>query len=545
MRSLTKALAVFSLLAVSASLGWAASITGTVKGPDGTPFKGAFVEATNSSSRMLYAVLSHKDGHYTLENLPAGDYRLSIRTTGFKAEPKGGISLTASQKLDQDFALEKAMVRWADLSIYQGRELLPDGVGKKQVTGMCFACHGFQSRMASALRDEDGWRDRVNYMRTNFGYLLTRFNDQDYDQIVSYLSSTFSPDSKTLAKSPADLPKYQEVKTPEFSDDAMRINYVAYEMNGPSRFPGGAHPEKDGTVSVWTYNQARFSRIDPKTNKVTEYHIPWVQQASVHSVVEAPDGSVWFSEQAENAIGKLDPATGQLTKYTNNVEGRRHTLAINSKGVVYATGDGLASFDPKTEKWTNYAEVPVAYGISITKDNTVWFSEFTKDGKIGKIDPQTGKITKYTPPTADPYPRRLKIDPSGTIWFCEYRAGKIARFDPKTEQFKEYPLPGADPTPYALGLDEHNHIWYSSMEMDTINELDPATGDVIEYPFLYSENGMRDFFMDPQGRMWWGSQPNNHAGYFTLTGKVAAVRHPVKAPESKGDKKAPSGMVQE
>src|SRR5690348_5479169 len=68
MRSLTKALAVFSLLAVSASLGWAATITGTVKGPDGAAFKGAFVEATNSGTRMTYAVLSHRDGKYALEN---------------------------------------------------------------------------------------------------------------------------------------------------------------------------------------------------------------------------------------------------------------------------------------------------------------------------------------------------------------------------------------------------------------------------------------------------------------------------------------------
>jgi len=506
-----------------ASLGLAASLTGTVKGPDGAAFKGAFVEAQNSSSRMTYNVLSHRDGKYRLENLPAGDYRISIRAIGYKAEPKTGVSLTADQKASADFALQKGMVRWTDLSIYQGTQLLPDEPGKPRLTTTCFACHGFQSRMASTIRDESGWRDRVNFMRTNFGYLLGNFNDKDEDDVVSYLTRNFGPDSD-LAKSPADLPKYQEVKFPEFSDAAMRMEYVTYELPGANRFPGAAKPEPDGNVYLWTYNQHRFAKLDPKTAKVTEYSIPDIDQASNHSTVLAPDGSVWFTEQAENAIGKLDPATGKITKYHNNVKGNRHTMVITPNGMVYTTGNPLARFDPKTETWHNYEEVPTAYGLTVDKDENVWFSEMRKDGKIGRIDTKTDKITKYAPPSgSDAYPRRMHMDPNGLIWVNEYRAGKIASFDPKTEQWKEYALPGASPTPYALNIDKHNHIWYSSMDMDIIGELDPATSRVIEYPFVYAENGMRDFFPDPQGNMWWGSQPNNHVGYFFLAGPPVAA----------------------
>ena len=52
------------------------------------------------------------------------------------------------------------------------------------------------------------------------------------------------------------------------------------------------------------------------------------------------------------------------------------------------------------------------------------------------------------------------------------------------------------------------------MEMDVIGQLNPDTGEVVEYPFPYSENGMRDFFLDREGRIWWGSQPNDRVGYF-------------------------------
>ncbi len=49
-----------------------------------------------------------------------------------------------------------------------------------------------------------------------------------------------------------------------------------------------------------------------------------------------------------------------------------------------------------------------------------------------------------------------------------------------------------------------------------MGQLDRATGKVIEYPFLYHENGIRDFSTDSEGRIWWGSQPNERVGYFYL-----------------------------
>jgi hypothetical protein len=43
-----------------------------------------------------------------------------------------------------------------------------------------------------------------------------------------------------------------------------------------------------------------------------------------------------------------------------------------------------------------------------------------------------------------------------------------------------------------------------------------GSGARAPYPFLYHENGIRDFSTDSEGRIWWGSQPNEHVGYFYL-----------------------------
>src|SRR5579871_3037973 len=75
----------------------AATITGTVTGPDGRPFRAAFVQARNLATKITVSVLSGNAGSYRIENLPAGDYRLQMRAVGFKAEPKTGITLAADQ----------------------------------------------------------------------------------------------------------------------------------------------------------------------------------------------------------------------------------------------------------------------------------------------------------------------------------------------------------------------------------------------------------------------------------------------------------------
>src|ERR1700752_3864919 len=103
MRSFTSgsilSLIALGLLTTTASVSSAATITGTVTGPDGAPFRGAFVQARHAGLKMTVSVLSDNQGKYVVENLPAGDYRVQIRAVGYKADPKSGIALTADQNL--------------------------------------------------------------------------------------------------------------------------------------------------------------------------------------------------------------------------------------------------------------------------------------------------------------------------------------------------------------------------------------------------------------------------------------------------------------
>lgn len=113
------------------SFAYGATITGTVKGPDGAAFRGAFVEAQNKKTKITVNVLSDKQGRYRIPDLAAGEYRLQVQAIGYKGDPRSGVSLTGGQRASYDFALQKGTVRWSDISMYQGKILFLTGKGRK------------------------------------------------------------------------------------------------------------------------------------------------------------------------------------------------------------------------------------------------------------------------------------------------------------------------------------------------------------------------------------------------------------------------------
>src|SRR5882724_1621777 len=144
MRLLNRLATLAGLIFICSLASRASTITGTVKGPDSAAFPGAFVEAQNAQSKITVSVLSDTLGHYRIENLPSGEYRVTIRAVGYRAEPRAGVNLTADQSASFDFVLQKGVVRWNDISIYQGRQLFPPARGKDLIFQECSNCHGFQ-----------------------------------------------------------------------------------------------------------------------------------------------------------------------------------------------------------------------------------------------------------------------------------------------------------------------------------------------------------------------------------------------------------------
>ena len=530
------------LLATSSYASPGGDISGIVKGEDGAPFRAAFVRAQNVKTKVLMMVLTDNHGQYRTDNLPAGMYEVWATSTGYRSDPSRRTDVTVEDGKTSaaSFTMKKGAVQWSQLTKYQAGILLPEAKGKDVVLQECFNCHAM-SRIGVMGRDREGWLEAIEHMR-QVG--VADIKPDVADQVSEYLSTVFGPDAETPA-SPALLPQYQKVKQEHdyFADDALNLVYVDYQLTGePKDRPGTGKPDKDG--NIWMEMGGGLSKLDPATGELHTWRLPDATRPFIHEILPTADGSVWLTIERQNALARFDTRTEKFEVYRQPYDGpppvemepnapwpnlrytpggqtgdpRRHTAVADLQGNIWSSGRPLSKFDIETKKFTFFPEVPDIYGIAVDKEGNVWFAEFnSKDHhSIGKVDVKTNKITKWTPPSSDTRPRRLKIDSQGMVWFGDYFGGNLTRFDPKTQTFKEFKLPGPMPTPYGIGVDHNDNLWYASMYTDVIGKLDPKTGKVIEYPSPYGERGTRDMFEDAQGRIWYGAQPYGKVGYVRL-----------------------------
>jgi virginiamycin B lyase len=511
-------------LALSFSLtSHAATITGEVKGADSEGLKGAFVTARDTRTGITVAVLTDEAGRYRIDGLPAGNYQVSAQSVGYRGDTGNSVTVTSDAHEALQLVLRKDTVRWTDLSIYQAKELFPEGKGSDLLFANCTACHAFQNKIATATNDADAWKKRVEYERTTHISSPGQLTGQDVQELSAYLGRLFGPHS-VLQKSPADMvgedrhAGYRDTVR-SFSGDSLNIVYVEYDLPSPDAFPFSATPGASGSIWIPDGGPAnRITRLQPQTGALEHFTAPTGGTAGIDSLAAAPDGSIWLTEPGRNHLARWDPDNHTIVEYPRDsptLGGPQHTVRIDPRGNIWSAGAALTRFDPKSKQSIRIAKVSSAYDVEFDSRGNAWFTDPATDS-IGRVDAKTLGVSQWVLPTPDAGPRRLQIAPDGMIWIAELNAGKLARFEPKAQGFKEFPLPSPEPSPWALAFDNEGYLWYSSYDTDTFGRLDTRTGKAIRYPFPHSEITVHELARDTAGKIWYASAANGKVGYFFL-----------------------------
>ena len=82
------------------------TITGTISDPAGAVVGSAAIEARNTETGAIYPVASSATGNYTIPQLPAGTYELTVTVPGFKKFIRPGLIIQAAQTIRVDVTLE-------------------------------------------------------------------------------------------------------------------------------------------------------------------------------------------------------------------------------------------------------------------------------------------------------------------------------------------------------------------------------------------------------------------------------------------------------
>jgi len=299
---------------------------------------------------------------------------------------------------------------------------LPDGPGKELAEANCNSCHTLLSRVGSGYT-ENGWKT-VLRMMVNQGVELPA--DQ-IEPLREYLTRSFPEKGK---------PEGVVIPGP------AEVSFQNWQVPTPGSRPHDPLATKDG--SLWYTGQLAnvLGRLDPATGKFTEFQLK-TPHSGPHGLQEDHDGNIWYTGNTGSLIGRLDPKTGAVTEYPTPEQGDPHTLIFDKNGILWFTMQNL--------------------------------------NRIGRLDPQSGEIKLLTPPTANSRPYGMALNSKGTIFFVEFGTNQVGSIDPKTMEFREYRLPDAASRPRRLAITSDDIVWYSDYSRGYLGRLDPSTGGVTEW----------------------------------------------------------------
>jgi streptogramin lyase len=257
-------------------------------------------------------------------------------------------------------------------------------------------------------------------------------------------------------------------------------------------------------------------------------------------ITRGPDGNLWFTEAANNAIGKITPA-GNVTEYPlpphlspdgmHNVQPYRITAGPD--GNLWFTEAATYQYDPINNLYSNHigsitpagviSEFEVSRGdfsgpggITFGPDGNLWFTK-SNANKITRFGVGTnlGSMTDFLVPTADSVPAEITAGPDGNLWFTEYASNKIGKIT-TAGVVTEYPVPTAQSVPNFLTAGPDGNLWFTEFESTKVGRITP-TGAITEFPVSTSNTayGPSGITTGPDGNLWFTERlfdPTNGTG---------------------------------
>jgi virginiamycin B lyase len=302
---------------------------------------------------------------------------------------------------------------------------LPDGKGKDMVAATCNSCHPFYARLGGGYT-ADGWRT-VMRMMVNHGVAVPA--DQAAT-MTEYLIKNFPEKAK-----PAGV----------VIPGAARVSMKVWQVPIPGSRPHDPLAAMDG--SLWYTGQMAnvLGRLDPRTGRFKEYPLK-TPHSGPHGLVEDKDGNIWYTGNTGALIGKLDPKTGAVTEYTMPDPNAKdpHTLIFDQRGILWFTAQNA--------------------------------------NQVGRLDPKSGEVKLLTPPTPKSRPYGMAVNSKGTVFYVAFGTNKVGSVDPTTLEIREYPLPDLASRPRRVAITSDDVVWYADFSRGYLGRLDAATGKVTEWP---------------------------------------------------------------
>jgi len=315
-------------------------------------------------------------------------------------------------------------------------------------------------------------------------------DSSDFDEITAEELDAFDLDALglELGYSSDELPQFCSTNELAGSNEHVK----EYKIPTACTQPLAITVDHNGIVWFAQTNTGKVAKFDPLTETFTEYdNSVWenVERIFVASAIENnveptklrsmmwgmdyfPDGSIWFTDEATDAIWKFsiyDESYNRIS-YSQTEEGKPSSLpqklVIEGSKIIINdfTGGRLSFLDYAQDKQglLHYAipsvmEDAVTSDFAIDSDKNVWYTNWIPSGQgiLVKFDypgyefqSSQGEVTQglllqdfvewYNFPAGLTTPNGVAVGPDQKIWLADTSSNYFFSFDPKTEEFTKY-----------------------------------------------------------------------------------------------------------
>ncbi len=369
--------------------------------------------------------------------------------------------------------------------------------------------------------------------------------------IGEYSTKTANSQPDSIVTGPDGNLWFTEAATPNYGDGivgSITPKGVVTEYK-TSEYDTGYTSIAAGALAMWFVGPDVGAL---QTINVTSHAIGSVSYTSTSAdeatgIAADGSGNLWFTQETDNQIGVLNPATDITTEFTLPDTSSGYPegplgIALGPDGNLWFAntgyydfygynGDQIGMIKPSNDAISEYSltttdAVPWEI-VSDPADGNLWFTEESAD-QIGRINPTTHAVSEYPVPSANAEPKAIAVDSAGNVWFTEYSTSRIGELSPNNpNQITEYNLPGR---PYGIVAGPDGNIWFSEYASGyKIGVFSPSSDTVIAQYALPSGDEAGAITVGPDGNLWY-ADGSGKIGTITTAGAITEYTTPKTDP---------------
>jgi streptogramin lyase len=477
-----------------------AALSGRVSSQREPAMEGVLVSAKRDGSNKTVTVVTHADGRYSFpsDRLEPGRYAVSVRAVKYVlADRNRHVEIAAGKSAQLDLELRDANPLELALQLTDPEWLASwplDDRTKWDLFRDCSRCHTLRRPSMSTYDAEElGWV----MMRMVYSAGSTPMRYQLPASGVPHWGRADGGVPAALQKRPAEA--------------VASINL------------------HEGT---WSYELKTMPR--PKGKETEVIYTTWDLPATArpHDTRIAADGTIWFNHFNDNALGRLDPKTGEVKEWrwpyraaegSFQPTGARTLMGPDQRGRWYIGNQaqgGVVVFDPKTEQFEFHDPPGGGEMIDVSGarvDGKAWRAAAAPvaGGAVYQIDLETWQHQEIKGTREKPlYAYDIAADSHNNVYGSARGAPYVWRVDAKTHEVQYFDIPaeprgaGSFGTGMRRGIvDSKDRLWWGGFDGGFIGMLDPSkpTGRqmklyAVPFPYFFPY----DAHYDEQGYTWTG-----------------------------------------